>query len=244
MDEREGQSAWPRKYFDASSVLRPATGRPHRGYYLNTYYDGVDHDGFDLIFDDQDTIKKTQLKTVDSKAGTGQWDIHKRILRPSIEHLDKLGFESSPVGEGVEGGFILMQFDTSVSDLAVHYFYTDLYIWLAFGCGVISRKDGRSQAAVRKCLKDLQKGLGCEQVGVPSALLLQAKGPEELLALSGLHSCADFTWKHHVFLVANHVRRHSHAETKLPRALPDMKRMAADGIRALVVDKDLVNGDP
>lgn len=44
-------------------------------------------------------------------------------------------------------------------------------------------------------------------VGVPQALLLQAKGPDELLALSGLNSRADFTWEHHVFLVANKVRR-------------------------------------
>ena len=54
-----------------------------RGYYLNTYYDDVDHDGFDLIFDDQDTIKKTQVKTVESESATQQWAIHKRILRPS-----------------------------------------------------------------------------------------------------------------------------------------------------------------
>lgn len=103
-----------------------------RGYYLNTYYDDVDHDGFDVIFDDQDTIKKTQVKSVDSKAVTGQWGIHKRILRPSFEHIDKLGFEPSAEGLGVEGGFILMQFDTAIPGTAVKYFYTDLYVWLAF----------------------------------------------------------------------------------------------------------------
>jgi hypothetical protein len=214
-----------------------------RGYYLNTYYDDVDHDGFDVIFDDQDTIKKTQVKTVDSEAGTGQWDIHKRILRPSFEHIEKLGFEPSPIGEGVEGGFILMHFDTSAPCIGARYLYTDLYIWLAFECGVIRRADGRSQAAVKSCLKELKTGLGHERIAVPRALLLEAKGPDELLALGGLHGRADFTWRHHVFLIANNMRSHAHQEMKIPRPLPDMKKMAADGLRKLVVDADLDDGE-
>jgi hypothetical protein len=214
-----------------------------RGYYLNTYYDDVDHDGFDLIFDDKDTVKKTQVKTVDLKARTGQWSIHKRILRPAFEHIDKLGFEPSPEGEGVEGGFILMQFDTSVPGVAVRYFYTDLYVWLAFDCGVIRRRDGRSQAAVESCLKELQHGLGDECIGVPWALLLEAKGRDELLALNGFHSRAPFDWKDHVFIIANHERPYASRDRKLPRDLAEMKCIAADGIRKLVVDTDLFDKD-
>jgi hypothetical protein len=33
------------------------------GYYLSTYFDDVDHDGFDVIFDDKDYLKKTQVKS-------------------------------------------------------------------------------------------------------------------------------------------------------------------------------------
>jgi hypothetical protein len=214
------------------------------GYYLNTYYDDVDQDGFDLIFDDQDTIKKTQVKTVDLEAGTDHWDIHKRILRPSFEHITKIGFESSPVGEGVEGGFILMQFDTAARNVAVRYFYTDLYVWLAFECGAIRRRDGRSQAAVKRCLRDLLTGLGNERVRVPWALMLEAKSPDALLALSGLHGPAEFTWIHHVFLIANNVRAYAEPKMKMPLPLSDMKRMAADGIRELAADADLVDGEP
>ncbi len=221
--------------------LQLATAR--HGYYLNTYYDDVDHDGFDLIFDDQDTIKKTQVKTVDSKAATGQWGIHKRILRPSFEHIEKLGFEPSPVGEGVEGGFILMQFDASVPDLAIRYFYTDLYVWLAFECGVIRRADGRSQKAVETCLDELRTGSGTDRLAVPWALLLQAKSPDELLALSGLHSRAGFDWATHVCAIANNMRSHLHPKMHLLRPLPEMKRFVADEIRALVVDADLLNCD-
>ena len=215
-----------------------------REYYLNLYYDDVDHDGFDLIFDDQDTVKKMQVKTVEANAGTGQWDIHKRILRPSFEHIEKLGFEPSPEGEGVEGGFILMHFDTAEPGIGVKYFYTDLYVWLAFDCVVVRRQHSGSQNAVKTCIKDLQRGLGDQRVGVPWALMLEAKGPDELLALSGLHSRIDFTWKDHIFIIANHERPYASRERELPRPLADLKRIAADEIRALVVDTDLVNGFP
>ena len=80
-------------------------------------------------------------------------------------------------------------------------------------------------------------------MGVPWALLLQAKGPDELLALSGLHSRADSTWRHHVFLITNNVRAHTQTEMKMPRPLPDMRRLAAEGIRKLVVDTDFVDGE-
>src|SRR3984885_769838 len=214
------------------------------GYYLNTYYDAVDHDGIDRIFDDQHAIKNTQVKTVDAQAAPGQWEIHKRILRPSFEHLDKLGFESSPEGEGVEGGFLLMQFDTTAPGIGVRYFYTDLYVRLAFECDVIRRRHGASQTAVKDCLRALQRGLGHECVTVPWAMMLEAKGPDELLALSGLHGRASFWWKHHVFLIANHVRPRAHPDIPLPRPLDELKRMTADSIRDLVVDNDLIDGDP
>lgn len=40
------------------------TAAAQRGYYLNTYFDDVDQDGFDVIFDDHDHIKKIQVKSV------------------------------------------------------------------------------------------------------------------------------------------------------------------------------------
>jgi hypothetical protein len=43
----------------------------YRDYHLLTYFSDVDHDGFDVIFDDRDRIKKTQLKVVAAEAKTG-----------------------------------------------------------------------------------------------------------------------------------------------------------------------------
>jgi hypothetical protein len=217
--------------------LRLAAAR--RGYYLNTYYDDVDHDGFDLIFDDQDYIKKTQVKTVESESATGQWSIHKRMLRPSFELIEKLGFEPSPVGEGTEGGIILMHFDASAADLAVKYFYTDLFVWLAFECEVIHRSDGRSQAAINRCLQDLRDGIGYERVDVPRALFLQAKGPDELLALIGLHSRVNTSWKHDLIQIANHVRPYARPEMPMSRPLPEVISMCNRELAALVLDTDL-----
>jgi hypothetical protein len=74
--------------------------------------------------------------------------------------------------------------------------------------------------------------------------MLEAKGPDEVLALSSLHSRADHTWSDRVFIIANHERPYADRKRQLPRSLTDLKRIAADEIRALVVDTDLVNGAP
>ena len=84
-----------------------------RGYFLNTYLPEVDQDGFDIIFDDHDLVIKTQIKTVMAGARTLGWRIKKRILRPDLDMIEKLGFEPSPYGEGVGGGVILIQINTN-----------------------------------------------------------------------------------------------------------------------------------
>ena len=81
-----------------------------RGYYLNSYFDDVDRDGFDVIFDDQDSLRKIQVKSVSASASTASWEIHKKILRPGWYLGEQLGFGGSPAGEGSEGGVILMRF--------------------------------------------------------------------------------------------------------------------------------------
>jgi len=207
-----------------------------RGYYLNTYYDDVDHDGFDLIFDDQDYLKKLQVKTMESEAPARQWSIHKRILRPSIQLQEKLGFEPSPDGEGTEGGFILLSFDAGSPDLQSRYFYTDVFVWLAFECGVIRRTHAKRRKAVDDCVKRLRKG-GHDKVTIPKALLLEAKGSAELLALCGLHSQAAAAWKYQVCEVVVHEQTGTIPQQ--PPSLDSRKRRAAEEIKSLVRDTDL-----
>jgi len=59
-----------------------------RGYYLNTYYDDVDHDGFDVIFDDQDLLTKVQVKTSIVGGGATSWGIRRRFLRPPFDLVE------------------------------------------------------------------------------------------------------------------------------------------------------------
>jgi len=80
------------------------------GYFLEVYKGEVDQDGFDIILDDRDNIRKIQVKTVISGSRTSSWQIHKALLRPHYRFVEKLGFEPSPEGEGYQGGVILMDF--------------------------------------------------------------------------------------------------------------------------------------
>jgi hypothetical protein len=174
-----------------------------RGYYLNTYFDDVDHDGFDVIFDDQDYIKKIQVKSVNKDGSTGSWSIHKRILRPSFGLLDKIGFDSSPEGEGSEGGVILIEFSDVGGAIHATYYYTDVFVLLLFYCGAIKRKRKNSQNAIENIYPDWRKGLGSERISVPKAAFLKTKNAEALLSLMGLHSTSQYMWKHHAILLAS-----------------------------------------
>ena len=168
------------------------------GYYLNTYFDDVDHDGFDVIFDDQDYIKKIQVKSVHKDGTTAGWDIHKRMLRPTFQWLDMLGFECSSSGEGSEGGVILIAFAEENGELRADYYYTDVFILLMFYCGAIKRKHTKSQQAVEAIYSDWRRGIGSERIRIPKAAFFKAKSPAALLSLMGLHGGNDWAWKHHV----------------------------------------------
>ncbi|MDE2388711.1 MAG: hypothetical protein KGN35_06460 [Betaproteobacteria bacterium] len=173
-------------------------------YYLNSYFDDIDHDGFDVIFDDQDYIKKIQLKSVVGKS-TKSWSIHKKLLRPSRYLLSILGFECSPIGEGTEGGVILIEFQEKNEDLEIFYYYTDVFVLLAFECKIIRRKHNKSQKAVIDCLAKLRQGLGSEMMSVPKAAFIKSKNIDSLMSLMGLHNNAQSSWKDSVIKIANNI---------------------------------------
>lgn len=178
------------------------TAAAQRGYYLNTYFDDVDHDGFDVIFDDQDYIKKIQVKSVQRGGSTGAWSIHKRILRPLYSLVDKLGFESSPEGEGSEGGVVLIEFSEDNGEIRCDYYYTDVFVLTLFYCDFIVRTNGNSQDAVEATYPDWRRGSGSERIMIPKAAFLKAKNPAALLSLMGLHSASQSMWKHTLIRLA------------------------------------------
>ena len=151
----------------------------------------VDHDGFDIVFDDGDTWKRFQVKAVYGR--TASWEIHKRLLRPTMETADVFGYECSPEGVGIFGGVILQKLDVDKSgELTVKYFYTDLDILRAFNLGVIKRKHGKSNRAVSGLFDSLRIGYG--KISLPKGAFLEAKGPEELMALAGFNACNCGPW--------------------------------------------------
>lgn len=212
-----------------------------RGYYLNTYFDDVDHDGFDVIFDDQDCIKKAQVKSVCSSASTNSWAIQKKILRPSIYLIDKLGFEASAIGEGTEGGVVLIEFKDIGGALEVRYFYTDLFILMAFECEIISRKNTKKNTAIQKCLKGLYEGLRSERLSVPKCAFIEAKDADALLALCGLHSNRHSSWKENVIATTNHSRQSADRSLPLPVPIEKLSKFTFDEIISLAADKDLLH---
>ncbi len=177
-----------------------------KNYYLNSYFDDVDHDGFDVIFDDQDYIKKIQVKSVGVDSPTKAWSIHKKILRPLLGLADTLGFEGTPEGVGTEGGVVLIEYKDNGDVLTVDYYYTDLFVLLAFQHDLIRRTHASSKKAVDDCLSDWHGGLGTEQLRVPKAAFLKAKNAEALLSLMGLHGPRASGWKYAVIQLVNNIQ--------------------------------------
>jgi hypothetical protein len=207
------------------------------GYYLNTYFDDVDHDGFDIIFDDQDYIKKIQVKSVGANNTTQTWKIHKKILRPSLYLADKLGVETSPEGVGIEGGIVLLEYKDVNGSLDIVYYYTDIFILLAFKYDIIQCIDGRSKKAIRNCLTKLQRGLGSETVSVPIAAFIQAQSVDSLLSLMGLHSKIQSGWKHNVIQIVNYLNGDQSIE--LPISIDKLSKYTANNILELGNNKGI-----
>jgi hypothetical protein len=151
----------------------------------------VDHDGFDIVFDDGDVYKRFQVKV--AFGGTASWEIHRRLLRPTPDIADYFGFESSPEGIGIAGGVILQLLQIeSTGELTVKYCYTDLDILRAFHLGIIRREHPNSQKTVCALFDSLKREYG--KIDLPRGAFLEAKGPSELLALAGFNTGDTLPW--------------------------------------------------
>lgn len=159
-----------------------------RGYALLTYTSNVDHDGFDVILDDRDHLKKIQLKASARWAKTASWDIHRTIIRPKPMVMERLGFEVSP-NCGVEGGVVLIDFDVDekTSSVDVKYWFADIYTISAIALKMLPRHTKTVEAALNLRAELFKKGSN-EKIAVARGLFVQALNAQHLLALIGLHS--------------------------------------------------------
>ena len=168
------------------------------GYDLSVYTPDVDRDGFDIILDDQDNVRKIQLKTVLKSAKTQRWDIHRTMLRPDIEFCEALGFEQTQSGTGVQGGVILMELDPQGSSMGISYYYTDIFVITALSLGIVNKKPKIRQSVFNSFHKNIMNGTSNEKMPVPKSLFIEAKSSEHLLGLMSLHNKINHCWWHHL----------------------------------------------
>jgi len=120
-----------------------------RGYALQVYSGEVDRDGFDIVLDDGDVLRKIQLKSVLSS--TKAWMISKKLLLPEPRDVERLGFMPEQSSSGLGGGAVLQEVFVEPNDnLTVRYSYTDAALLRAFEAGLLSRGKALTAAAVRR----------------------------------------------------------------------------------------------
>lgn len=203
-----------------------------RGIPLQVFIPQVDREGFDVIVDDGDEMKRIQLKTVLAPAGTASWDIHRRLLRPGFRVCERLGYEPSQTGTGLEGGLLVIECEAKEAAIEVRYLYTDVWLLTAFELGVIS-----CGSAVQEASATLHQQLGEEpsgKVSVPRRVLLTAKSPEHLLALMGLHSRVERPMWWHLLTIAEDNFMQPVPEERLPEPLSLLREDVAKSIGELV----------
>lgn len=172
-----------------------------REYDLSLYTPDVDRDGFDIIIDDHDSVRKIQLKTVLKNSSTSTWHIHKTMLRPDVEFCDQLGFEPSPFGTGVQGGVILMELDPKPSSMEIRYYYTDVFVVTALYLKIVTRKPKVQKTIFDSFYRNVRDGVSDEKMPMPKSLFVEAKGPEHLLGLMVLHNRVNYGWWHHLVTI-------------------------------------------
>jgi hypothetical protein len=177
-------------YFD----VKLAAAR--RGYPLTMFEPEVDRGGFDVVLDDADTTRHLQLKSATRSSGTKQWATTPRFLRPTLLDIERMQFESSPQGEGLGGGVVLLLIDDSSDLCPITYFYTDLFVIASLASGLI-RQIGSSRRPAKQTRREqaerIMHQLYTERnrsapVKLPRGVFLEVKSPDCLLTIAGLHS--------------------------------------------------------
>ena len=174
------------------------------GYHLLTYYSDVDHDGFDVIFDDRQTVRKIQLKTVSKVSTTPNWQIHRSIIRPTSDNWERLGFThhgfANDTDAGVEGGFVLMEYDAAKSGLPVVYWYTDIYVITAIYLGHIKRSQATKTAA-KNFRKNLVRKKRTDKISISKSFMVKVKSPHNLLSMLALFNDDKNNWQNRIVTV-------------------------------------------
>jgi hypothetical protein len=174
------------------------------GYHLLTYYSDVDHDGFDIIVDDHHTVRKIQLKTVSMSSATPNWQIHRSIIRPTMDNWERLGFTHhgciNETEAGIEGGFVLMEYNAANSELPVTYWYTDIYVITAIHLGLIKRNSATT-TAVKNFRKNLVRKKLTEKISISKSYMVRVEKPHNLLSMLALFNDEKNNWHNRIVTI-------------------------------------------
>ena len=106
-----------------------------------------------------------------------------------------------------------MEYAVSDADIEIQYYYTDIYIITLIALGVRIAQGATVQAASK--LRDkISVGMSNQKVAVAKGLFIPAADPKCLLALIGLHSERENSWRFNALRVI--------AERYLPGAMGEL----------------------
>lgn len=171
---------------------------------LEIFQPEIDRDGYDLIIHDSIELRRFQIKTILSSSTTSKWDIQKNLIRPKPHDVGPLGYEMSPNGSGVGGGFILVEAVVKNDDLELtSFYYTDAFILRAFELDLIKHKSFERQKTVKNTVINFQRidknpGNGKKdkdlKVQVTKSSMIKFNGLEDLLLLADLPGNKSQNW--------------------------------------------------
>lgn len=174
----------------------------HSGYHLQLYEPDVDRDGHDVIFEDEVRISSQQLKVVCGT--TNQWKIKVRHLLPDAHYAKNLGFslevESPDLAlsklEGAQGGVILIEPTLSKEGYieSITYSYCDIFVLFARHFGLFQTLQATRQS-ISRSIEVMQRSRPDSHIKLQKGYFLRSRSPETLLALMGLQSRYQSTWR-------------------------------------------------
>jgi len=179
--------------------LKLAGARVNRDIQIS--FPEIDKDGYDIVLDNDETIKVFQIKTRLTDAKTPSWKIQKQLLRPMEKNLELLGFDGRPQNIGYQGGFILIDVEANLETiLNFNYYYCDIFTLKAMECGLVPNKNKTQMKSAAKVIEELKSDFSYnryEKIDIPGGVFLKARNLDSLLALANfLSTKEDFRFWH------------------------------------------------
>lgn len=169
--------------------LLEAAGR--RGVALRAYIPTVDRDGFDIIFDDGQSLVPVQLKT--NIANTSSWKVHRKLYRPKRVYMPAYHLHSPSYNSGMGGGVIVMNISVSSNNqTSVSYMYSDFLILHMLKEGFFEKSN------LQLKVNDVYSSTIDEVDGkfsLNKCAFIEASNPDQLLNLMGLQSIYNSMWR-------------------------------------------------